>query len=148
MISRHGRRFTQLNVTIRGVAWTRTFTPLERRVALAESPPCCLHKEFLLQAVEQLQQCPVQETVVVVVVLYLRWATGPASVPLQEVPLRPLPVSVGSSFQGTVASAEAVHEQHHEVRDLGADGHDVRPQVGVRAQTPGRMWRREVREVA
>lgn len=152
VISRHGCPFTRLDVAVRGVAWPRMFTPLERRVALAENPPRCLHREFLLQAVQRLQQNPVQETVVVVVVvflcvfLYLRWATGP--VPLQEVPLRPLPVSVGSSFQGTVASAEAVHEQHHEVRDLGADGHDVRPQLGVRAQTPDRMWRREVREVA
>lgn len=80
--------------------------------------------------------------------LYLRWATGSASVPLQEVPLRTPPVSVGSSFQGTVASAEAVHELHHEVRDLGADGHDVGPQVSVRAQTPDRMWRQKVRKVA
>lgn len=76
MISRHGGLFTRLDVTIRGVAWPRMFTPLERRVALAENPPCCLHKEFLLQAVQQLQQYPVQETVVVVVVFFVFFCTS------------------------------------------------------------------------
>lgn len=76
VISRHGGLFTRLDVTIRGVAWPRMFTPLERRVALAENPPCCLHKEFLLQAVQQLQQYPVQETVVVVVVFCVFFCTS------------------------------------------------------------------------
>lgn len=68
--------------------------------------------------------------------IYLRQAVHPAFVPLQEVLLCPFPVSVCSSFQGILESGEAVHQPHHEVRNPGADGHDVWPLVGIRTQTP------------
>lgn len=66
-------------------------------------------------------------------------AVCPALVPFQEVLLRSFPVSLRSSFQCILGSVEAIHQFHHEVRDPGADGHDVWPLVRIWTQAPDRM---------
>lgn len=74
--------------------------------------------------------------------IYLRrvrvTAVSLAFVPLQEVLLCLFPVSLCSSFQCILGSVEAIHQPHHEVGDLRADGHNVWPLVWIWTQAPER----------
>lgn len=58
--------------------------------------------------------------------------------PFQEVLLCSFPVSLCSSFQGTLGNIEAVHHPHYEVWNLGADGDNVWPLGWIWSQTPDR----------